>query len=204
MTSTVLKSASYIFHPLWLPTYAMLYYFSEVNFMYTYESMIAKIFAVIILTCILPILFLLMLKPLKLIEDLHLSKVEQRRIPLLFFLTITAVITNFIFDPVEYRIPFYFFSAVFFSGIICFLLTFFKHKISLHAVGISTFSVFVIVFNIEYGLNGVGFASLCIVITGWVVASRLYMGAHTIFELITGLLLGVVSQLLFLEYWNMS
>jgi membrane-associated phospholipid phosphatase len=182
----------------------MLYYFSEVSFMYTYENMIAKIFAIIILTCVLPVLFLLLLKPIKVIDNLHLDKVQQRRIPLLFFLTITAVITNFIFDPIEYRIPFYFFSAVFFSGVICFLLTFIKHKISLHALGISTFSVFVIVFNKEYGLDGVGFTSLCILVTGWVIASRLYMGAHTIYELITGLLLGIISQLLFLQYWNIA
>jgi len=204
MKSAFLTSASYIFHPLWLPTYAMLYFFSEVSFMYTYESMIAKIFAIIILTCIIPVLFLMLLKPLRLIDSLHLEKVQQRRIPLLFFLSITAVITNFIFDPIEYRIPFYFFSAVFFSGIVCFLLTFVKHKISLHAVGISTFSVFVIVFNIEYGLDGIGFTSVCILVTGWVIASRLYMGAHTVLELVTGVILGVVSQLLFLQYWNIA
>ena len=203
MRSLILKTASFIFHPLWLPSYAMVYYFSYANFMYTYESMVAKIFAVIILSAILPILFLLFLKPLRLIDSLHLESVHQRKIPLLFFLSITALITTYVFEPIEYRIPFYFFSGVFVSGLICFLLTFIKHKISLHAVGISGLTTFIICFNIQYGLQGIGAVSICILATGWVLSSRLYMGAHSYKELLSGLLVGMCSQLIFLRLWSL-
>lgn len=201
MKPFLFKLPSFIFHPLWLSTYAMLYYFSQVSFMYTYEGILAKIFAVILLTAVVPLLFLILLKPLKLIDSLNIDKINQRKIPLLFFTTISAIITNYIFDPAVYRIPFYFFSAAFVCGIVSFILTFLKHKISLHAIGISGFTTFVIGFNIVFNIELIAFMAVCIICVGLVLTSRLYMGAHNIYELISGTLLGCLSQILFMPFW---
>jgi hypothetical protein len=169
--------------------------------MYTFEQMFAKTFAVIILTAIVPSLFIILLKPLKLIDSLDINNVNQRRIPLLFFTTISAVITNYVFDPTEYRIPFYFFSAAFVCGIISFLLTFINHKISLHAIGIAGFTTFIIGFNIIFSIELISFTAFCILCVGWVLSSRLYLGAHNVYELITGVALGSITQVMFMQYW---
>lgn len=198
---TFLNLGSYIFHPLWLSTYAMCFYFYHVNFMFTYESMIAKLLAVILLTVFIPIFFLILLKPLKIIDSFHLRTIKQRRLPLLFFTTISAVLINYIFDPIHYKIPFYFFSAVFFSGLICVILSFLNYKISLHATAISNFACFIISFSLYYQINKLWVISLIVLAVGWVFSSRLSMKAHKLHELITGLVLGVVSQLIFLHFW---
>jgi hypothetical protein len=169
--------------------------------MYTYENMLAKIFATIILTVFLPLLFLILLKPLKIIKSIQLKNVKERRIPLLFFTSITAFILNFIFDPIQYRIPFYFFSAVFFSGIIGILLSFLNYKISLHSIGISSISTFIIAFSLFYQTQTLVFVALSIFATGWVISSRLATKAHKLDELISGLILGVSSQFIFLQFW---
>ena len=196
-----LKLGSYIFHPLWLSTYAMIYYFIYVNFMFTYESMVAKVLAVILLTVFIPIFFLILLKPLKLIDSLELKVTKQRRIPLLFFTTISAFIINYIFDPVHYKIPFYFFTAVFVCGLVCVILTFLNYKISLHATAISSFATFIISFSVYYHIDNLWMISLVIFAIGWVVSSRLFMKAHKFHELISGILLGLLSQLVFLKFW---
>ena len=196
-----LKLGSYIFHPLWLSTYAIIYYFSHVNFMFTYENMLAKILAVILLTVFTPLFFLILLKPLRIIDSFHLGKIKQRRIPLLFFTTISAFIINYIFDPVHYKIPFYFFSAVFLCGLVCVILSFLNYKISLHSTGISSFATFIISFSFYYNIDNLWVITLVVFAVGWVMSSRLLMKAHNLHELISGVLLGVLSQLIFMRFW---
>lgn len=201
MIKLFLRLGSYIFHPLWLATYAMLFYFYHVSFMFTYEKMIAKLLAVILLTVFIPVFFLILLKPLKIIDDFHLENVKQRRIPLLLFTTISAVIINYIFDPIHYRIPFYFFSAVFFCGLVCIILSFLKYKISLHATGISSLATFIIGFSLFYHIDNLWFISFSILAIGWVISSRIVMKAHKIDELLIGLLLGITSQIIVMQFW---
>jgi len=201
MINSFLKLGTYFLHPIWLSTYAIIFYFSYSGFLYTYENMIAKVFAIIILTVILPILFLILLKPLKIISSFHLHSIKERRIPLLFFTSITAFILNFIFDPTEYRVPFYFFSGVFFSGMTCIILSFVNYKISLHALGISSLATFVIAFSVLYQIEVLLFISISIFCTGWVISSRLLLKSHNLNELISGVLLGIGSQLIFIQFW---
>ncbi|QTY26205.1 hypothetical protein [Flavobacterium sp. CS20] len=198
---TFLDLGSYIFHPLWLSTYAMCFYFYHVNFMFTYENMIAKILSVILLTVFIPIFFLILLKPLRIIDSFHLKKIKQRRLPLLFYTTMSAIIINYIFDPVHYKVPFYFFSAVFFSGLVCVILSFLNYKISLHTTAISSFSYFIISFSLYYQIDKLWIISLSVFAVGWVMSSRLSMKSHKLHELVSGLILGVVSQLIFLKFW---
>lgn len=169
--------------------------------MFTYESMLAKVLAVILLTVFIPIFFLILLKPLKLIDSLELKVTKQRRIPLLFFTTISAFIINYIFDPVHYKIPFYFFLAVFLCGLVCVILTFLNYKISLHSTAISSFATFIICFSVYYHIDNLWIISLVIFAIGWVVSSRLFLRAHKSHELVSGILLGVLSQLVFLKFW---
>lgn len=196
-----LKLGSFIFHPLWLSTYAMIFYFSHSSFMYTYENILAKIFAIIILTVFLPLLFLILLKPLNIVNNIYLDTVRERRIPLLFFTSVSAFILNFIFDPIQYKVPFYFFSAVFFSGIVSIILSFLNYKISLHAVGISSISTFIVSFSIFFQTQSVLLVSISIFAMGWVLSSRLSQKAHKLNELISGTVLGVLSQILFMQFW---
>ena len=196
-----LKLGSYIFHPLWLSTYAMIYYFFYVSFMFTYESILAKILAVLLLTVFIPIFFLILLKPLRVIDSFHLKEVKQRRIPLLFFSTISAFIINFIFDPIHYKIPFYFFSAVFFCGLVCVILAFLNYKISLHTTAISSFATFIISFSLYYHINNLWLIALVVFASGWVVSSRLFMKAHQLHELVSGVILGILSQFIFMQFW---
>ena len=196
-----LKLGSFLFHPLWLSSYAMVFYFTYSSFMYTYENILAKIFATIVLTVFLPLLFLVLLKPLRIIKSFRLNNVKERRIPLLFFTSISAFILNFIFDPINFKIPFYFFSAVFFSGIICIILSFLNYKISLHTIGISSITTFIIAFSLLYQTQTLTIVCLSVFAMGWVISSRIAMKAHKLNELISGIILGIGSQLIFIQFW---
>jgi len=169
--------------------------------MFTYERILAKLLAVILLTIIIPLFFLILFKPLNIIDSFDIKKVKQRRIPLLLFTLISAIIVNYIFDPVHYIIPFYFFSSVFICGLVSSAAAFLNYKISLHAVGITNFATFIIAFNLYYNINDLFVVSMALFAVGWVLSSRLSLRAHPINELLSGTLLGITSQLLLMQFW---
>jgi hypothetical protein len=83
----------------------------------------------------------------------------------------------------------------------CFNTIVLRIKASLHMVAISALTIFIIglsIHNQTRNINGIAFLVL---MNGFVASSRLEMKAHTPKELVIGLLLGIIPQLILLHLW---
>lgn len=61
--------------------------------------------------------------------------------------------------------------------------------------------MFFIGFAIHFSKNINGSLALMAVITGAIATSRLYLKAHTVKELLIGLLIGAIPQIIVENYW---
>lgn len=158
-------------------------------------------FQILIITVIIPMIAFLLLRMAGKIDSIMVAEVSQRKFPLLIhsFLIILLVRKSITID--RYPELHFFFLGVLMSTLQALILSFFKIKASLHMMGISALTVFVIGICIHYHIQNPLLIAFLILINGFVASSRLEMKAHTSTELIIGFLLGSVSQILLFYLW---
>lgn len=197
----LVKSFSYIFHPLWMPLTAVLIYFAITPRYVAAEFWYAKLFATVIMTIVIPILSYFMFKNLGLVTEIHLKNVRERRYPLLFQMIFTLLIITIVFEGYELPEIHFFFVGVLGSCIAAFICCLFKFKASLHMIGISGVLLFIIGLSIHFNNNLLGLISLLVLAAGATATSRLEAKAHTPIELIVGFFIGAIPQFLVFAYW---
>lgn len=197
----LLKSASYLFHPLWMPFAGTLFYFLISPRFFPDQVVQAKILAIAIMTIFIPVVFYYLLKTLGRTSSLFLSEVQERRWPLLFSAFVDLLILKFILDYFDYPELYYFFLGIFTSTMGALLLVIFKSKISLHMLGLGGITTFLILLSIHFNLNLVFTISFMIAITGLTASSRLHYKAHSTLELVVGLILGILPQVAVGFFW---
>ncbi len=197
----LLKSISYIFHPLIMPLLGVLFYFSKTPRFIPEQLMKAKLFSVTILTLILPILLFYLLKTLNKVESIHLENVYERRIPLLINCFIILLILIRVLPITEIPELYFFFIGILISNITCFVLAVVKFKASIHMIASSGFFMFAVALAIHFKININGTIALMCIILGAIATSRLHMKAHNSLELIVGFFVGLLPQLVLLNYW---
>lgn len=197
----LLKSISYIFHPLIMPLLGVLFYFSKTPRFIPEQLMKAKLFSVTILTLILPILLFYLLKTLNKVETIHLDNVYERRIPLLINCFIILLILIRVLPITEIPELYFFFIGILISNITCFVLAVIKFKASIHMIASSGFFMFAVALAIHFKININGTIALMCIILGAIATSRLHMKAHNVLELVVGFFVGLLPQLVLLNYW---
>jgi hypothetical protein len=197
----ILPIFSYIFHPIFIPVMATLVYlFYNASFIINQEKLF--VFSqIIIITVIVPVLLFFLLRAAGKIDSIMIAEVSQRKIPLLLhsFLIILLVRKSITID--RYPELHFFFLGALMSTLQALILSYFKTKASLHMMGISSLTVFVIGISLHYQVQSTFLIAFLILMNGLVASSRIEMKAHTTTELIIGFLLGSVSQLLLLYLW---
>ena len=201
MKDFILKSISFVFHPLIMPLLGVLFYFSKTPRFIPDAVMKAKIFSIVILTIILPILLFFLLKTINKVETIYLKKTKERIIPLLINCIIVTLILIRVLPPSEILELYYFFLGILCSTLACFILALFKIKASIHMIAASGFFMFAVALGIHYKININGTIALMMIILGAIATSRLHLKAHTNQELIIGLFTGFFPQLIFVNYW---
>lgn len=190
----LLKSVSYLFHPVWMPFAGTLLYFLISPRFFPFPVVKAKILAIAILSVFIPIVFFLMLKTLGKTTSHFLSDVKERRWPLLLSAFLDLLILKFILDTFDYPELYYFFLGIFLSTTSALLLVLLKIKASLHMIGLGGITTFLVLLSFHFNLNLIYTISFLIAMTGLTATSRLHLKAHTMTELVLGILLGVVPQ----------
>lgn len=61
--------------------------------------------------------------------------------------------------------------------------------------------MFFIAISVHYNINIIGSIALIFIISGAVATSRLHLNAHNSLELIIGLMVGIIPQLILVNYW---
>lgn len=199
--NTLIRSFSYIFHPLFMPILAVVFYFYISPRFFNTEFMYSKIFATIIMTVIIPILSFYMLKNLRLVETIHLRDVRQRKWPLLLSAGFTFLLIKMIFDGYDIPEIYFFFVGILGATAAAFLLAVLKFKASLHMMGLSGITIFIIGLSLHFGINLLIWIAISVFACGATATSRLDAKAHTVSELIIGFLIGSVPQILVFTYW---
>lgn len=201
MIHYLLKSISYIFHPLIMPLIGVVFYFSKTPRFIPDPVMKAKVFSITILTLILPILLYFLLKTIKRVDSLHLKSTKERVIPLLLHTFIIILILNRVLPYYEIQELYYFYLGILFSTLTCLFLALFKIKASIHMIASAGFFMFALALSIHFKININGTIALMCIIIGAIATSRLHLKAHTNTELLIGFFIGLLPQLVLLNYW---
>lgn len=201
MKNFILKSISFIFHPLIMPLLGVIFYFSKTPRFIPEPVMKAKLFSIVILTIILPILLFFLLKTINKVDSIYLKSTRERLIPLFINCIIISLILIRVLKPNEIVELYYFFLGILFSTLGCLVFAIFKIKASIHMIASSGFFMFAVALGIHYQININGTIALMMIILGAIATSRLHLKAHNNKELLIGLFIGLIPQLILLTYW---
>lgn len=196
-----LRLGAYVLHPLLMPFLgAAIYYIITPRYVET-ETISNKLIAISIITILVPIVTYFLLRNLKLVNSIKLEEVWERKIPLMLQCVLVFLIIKMVFDAYITPELYFFFVGVLFSTFAALFLVVFKIKASLHQMGISGLTFFVIALSVHFKINMLFWIATLIFANGWVASSRLHTNSHTKVELILGFFLGVIPQLLMLNFW---
>ena len=140
-----LRFGSYVLHPLIMPLLGVILYFVFTPRYVDIELLRAKIFAVAIVTTLIPIITFFLLKNLGVINSIHLETTKERKVPLMIQCILLLLIIKMVFDPYDDPELYYFFVGILFSTITALLMAILKVKVSLHQMGIAGVTMFLIV-----------------------------------------------------------
>lgn len=161
----------------------------------------SKLIAITIVSILIPVVTYFLMKNLRLVNSIKLEQVWERKLPLMLQSVLVLVIIKLLFDPYITPELYYFFVGVLFSTLTALLLVFFKIKASLHQMGISGLTFFVVALSIHFKVNMLIWIALFLFANGWVATSRLSSWSHTPIELILGFMIGIIPQIIMLNFW---
>ena len=197
----LLKSISYVFHPLIMPLLGVIFYFSKSPRYIPFDIIQAKMVSLFILTVILPILLYLLLKTVGVVNTINLETTKERIYPLLLNGIVMLIVLQRILTPTQAIELYFFFVGILISNMACLLLVIMKFKASIHMIAVSGVFMFFIALSIHFSININGTLALMCIIMGAIATSRLHLKAHTYKELILGVFIGFIPQLILVSYW---
>ncbi|MBM1105937.1 hypothetical protein JQC67_07305 [Aurantibacter crassamenti] len=196
-----LKVISYIFHPLFIPIGGTLAYFLSTPKFSSPELQSANVLPIFILTVIIPIIFYLILLNIGLVSSIFIPSIKERIYPiainivLLLTIVLKVIPNNYIAE------LYYFFIGLIIASLTALLFVIMKFKVSMHLIGMGSLLMFLICLSIHFEMNITIAISLFTLATGLVTTSRLYLKAHTKPELFIGFFIGLIAQLLTVQFW---
>ncbi len=196
----VSKAISYIFHPLLSIMYALLIVLYPFGYLATRNSQLQTItFSVVfIISFVLPVLFIASLRYFSIIQSLKMSLRQDRYLPYfsisVYYLFIWFIIrSESFFDPVVAK-------TFLLSGLLLILVFVLNFWVKISAHTLSACTILGMVLRLVYYYNETNQLFLllcCIIISGFIATSRLYLKAHTFKEVFAGFVFGLVLGLIF-------
>lgn len=197
----ILPFFSYFFHPIFIPLLGTFFYVLLDSHYFTSAQYIILFSQVIIITVFLPVAFFYLLKTFAKVDTVMLSEISHRKIPLMLQIMLFAVLIQKSITLERFPSLYIFLVGGIFSTIVAFLLLFLKTKASIHMIGISSLTVFIIALSLSNEINTVHLVAFFIIMNGIVASSRLAMNAHSNKELLIGFLCGVIPQSVLFYFW---
>lgn len=189
---------SYIFHPLFIPTYFFLYLMQVLPFEFvgiTEWQLKMRLFSVAWLTAFFPAFAVFLLWRLKLSDSIFLRTQKERIIPyvitMFFYWWMYYLSRNFTDQPIALK---FFYLGIFVASAIGMTVNNFM-KVSLHAMGIAGITTSIVLVSVFYPVTNALWVPLAILLTALVISARLVVSDHSKKELIVGLFIGVFTQL---------
>ena len=192
------NAISYVFHPLFIPTYFFIYLMYLVPFEFvgiTDWQLKLKLFSVFWLTAFFPAFAVFLLWRLKFTESIFLRTQKDRIIPyvivMFFYWWMYYLSRNFTDQPLALK---YFYFGIFIASAIGLTVNNFM-KVSLHAMGISGLLMAVILVGFYAPVNNLSWIIMALVIAALVMSARMIVSDHTKNELVVGFVIGLITQI---------
>lgn len=192
---------SYVFHPVFIPLYGVLFFLFGVENYYEPFNKALIVIQITLLTILIPITFLYLLKIIGKIDSILLPEVSQRKIPFLVQIILTTMLITKSITVARTPELFYFFLGGLVSTLLAFGLLFLRVKASIHMIGIASLTLFIIGLSLQNHTNWIYLIAALIITNGIVATSRLESKAHSRKELLIGFCLGIIPQLLLWRFW---
>lgn len=188
------KFISYFFHPINFPFIGTILFFLFIP-KFIFKPQEYLIIAVIFVgTYAFPILLLWLLKRFNMINSYFMVTIEERKFPLLLFISIAFIIGNWLYKATIVDLLSLFFFGYGLSLICISLFLYLKIKVSLHTLGVSGLIGFLIYFSHFYKINITTILAALFVLAGLVATARLKLRAHQLNEVLLGGIIGIVAQ----------
>lgn len=188
---------SYVFHPLFVPTYFMLYLMRVIPYEFvgiTEWQLTLRLFSVFWLTAFFPAFAVFLLWRLKFSNSIYLSTQKERIIPyvivMFFYWWMYYLSRNFSDQPIALK---YFYFGIFIASAIGLVVNNFM-KVSLHAMGVSGLLTAVVLVGVLYPIDNIFWTMTAITIAAVVMSARMIVSDHTQKELIIGFAIGILTQ----------
>jgi len=184
---------SLVFQPLLMPTYAMLLLMNmDIFILLPLRWRLIAIIGTFIFTGILPALPIWLMMKRGDVNDLFISKREERTMPYLFSFMAYVFWALFMWRTLQF--PMFIVAMGMGSAVSIFIIVFInlKWKISAHAAGMGGLcgSVFGVCYRTA--INPVWFFVVILLISGLVALSRLELKAHTPGQVLAGFVVGFI------------
>lgn len=197
------KFISYLFHPIIFPIISTIIYFIILPRYITKQQEFLIILTVFIGTYILPLLFMVVLKKMKLIDNYQLENIGERKFPILILVMLSYIIGNLLQKMTIVDDLAIFFFGISLSLIACYFLLFNKFKTSLHSLGISGLIGFLVFFSYRYQINLLALIAFFFILSGLVASSRISLNTHNNKEVYSGFLIGFLSQIMVFGFFEL-
>lgn len=193
------KIVSVIFHPLLMPTYALIIIFnSGTHYSYIPTQAQRIIYVLVFLsTFLIPVSVIPFLLQLKLISGFQLKDRKDRIIPL-FITAISYYFSYYLLNRLPFHVPQFIKILVLASAILIIINLFInlKWKISSHLIGISGLLALIFIYSIVYYADLLYVLVLITLISGTVAFARLKLNTHNPQQVYLGFLLGFLGMLI--------
>lgn len=138
----------------------------------------------------------MLLKALKKVKSFTEATIEERKLPIFIQVLLLYCLLHFTILETHFPELYKFFQAGFLSSFLVFISVMLRFKASLHMIGITSLFVFVMMLTNYLEIDATYTLAYLIMCIGFVASSRLFMKAHTPIELIIGMIIGALPQVL--------
>lgn len=202
--ATAAKFISYLFHPIFLPVYVVIFMVYIHPWLFTGFpplSKLNKVMMAVLMYTFFPLVTVLLLKALAFIDSIYLRTQKDRVIPLIasmiWYFWLWHVWRNLSkVNPADMPAEAIQFALAAFISTILGLMANIRMKVSLHAIAAGVMLAFMILLALSHSVNFGVYLSVSIFIAGITCTSRFIVSDHTQAEVYLGLLTGVISMLI--------
>ena len=182
-----LKTVSYVFQPLLMPTYGaiLLTFAPPFQILGTYYRALL-IIGTFLFTGLLPALPILMMMRRGQIKDLFISKREERTMPYLFSFLSYVFWVIFLWRTLQLPPQFVAIGVGTVLSLISLVFINLKWKISAHAAGVGGFIGSLLAASWLLSINPIALIIISLLVSALVSISRIYLKAHTLSQVIAG------------------
>ncbi len=198
------KIVSYIFHPLFIPTYIFLWMY--LRFPYEFIGLLGhdlnlRIIGLFMTTAFFPAFTVFLLRKLDFIKSIHLRYQKERIVPyiatMIYYWWMWYLSRTFTDQASALK---FFYFGIFIATVPALIWNNFV-KISMHAMGaagaVTAIILTCILYHTSYGLD----IAIVTILAGIICSARMSLSEHSLFEINSGIIVGIASQLA--AYWIM-